>query len=80
MTAYIAYLLRWLVGPRLLVVVDTSHVHLLMSYATNYSELQTLLLALYSGKESSLGVIGERTAKSVAHVVAECSYAVKLVC
>ena len=50
-----------------------------MGYATNYSELQTLLLALYSGKKSSLGVVGERTAKSVAHVVAERSDAVKLV-
>ena len=79
MTADIAYLLCWLVGPRLLVVVDASHVHLIMGYTANYSELQTLLLALYSGKECSLSVIGERTTKSIAHVVAERSDAVKLV-
>lgn len=80
MTANVADLLCRIVGPRLTVVVDACHIHLIVGDATHDAELQALLLALYSGKESALRVVGERSAKCVTHVVAESSDAVQTGC
>lgn len=79
MTAHIANLLRRLVCPRLLVVVDARHVDLLMSDAAHDAELEALLLALDTGEERTLGVVAERATQRIAHVVAERSDAIQAV-
>ena len=76
--AYIADLLGWIVGPRLLVIVHLGHIYLRMSNATHDTELQTLLLAWESSQERTLMVIRERTTKSITHIIAECTDTIQL--
>ena len=77
--AYIADLLGWVVGPRLLVIVHLVHIHLRMSDATHDTELQTLLLSRKTSQERTLMVIRERTTKGITHIIAEGTDTVELV-
>ena len=51
-----------------------------MVYAPGNAEADALLIAWYGTKEGCLMVVVERSTYSIAHVVAECAYAVELTC
>ncbi len=60
-----------LVGPRCLRVVHLAHVYLWMTDTAGNAELDVLFLAGNASQERALGVVAERAAQSVAHLIAE---------
>ena len=78
MATHVADLLRRIVGPWLLVIVDLRHIHLWMSDTAHDTKLQALFLARDSSQESTLMIIGERTTESITHIITEGCYPIEL--
>ena len=78
MATNIANLLSRIVSPRFLVVIYLIHIHLWMGYTTNDTKLQALLLSRNTSQQSALGIIRERTTKSITHIIAKSTNTMEL--
>ena len=78
MIAYVSYHLCRRICPCSLRVVHLVEVYLRMVDATSDTKLYALLVVGNGAKNARLMVVAERTANAIAHIVAESSYAVKL--
>ena len=76
--AYVSYHLRRRICPCSLRVVHLVEVYLRMVDATSDTKLYALLVVGNGAKDARLMVVAERTTNAIAHIVAESSYAVKL--